>query len=521
MKRKLFILNILAVLFTANLMLAQQSNVQRQSPTDKAIANVPDTGCTGQDTFDQGVRIVPNANSWKDSYQANGFCFCKSSFDHGVGNFKIDINGQGRNIKDICDELKQHPSYRDLANGDPRYNTIQCGNEPGHGDAITIQGKRIKDEKVCPGRVDQGSKGCQCKGPKFDMDWLSSRPRFGGDGNGGGNNTGPNTSFTTPSNNATFSAPATVEAIVTATDSDGVSNVRLYLNNSFIRQENVTPYTWNNNNQDNALKNLPEGSYTLKAEATDNKGAKTTKTISFTVGNGDGGGGTNDFVTILGQSINKYVSSEGGTRTMQANRNSAGTNEQFTVESAGNGTVSFKGNNGKYVSSENGGKPMNCNRNAVGSWEKFTLESLGGDLYAIKGNNGKYVSHENGNNAINCNRDAVGLWEKFIIKGLNTTRLNELVKGSTEPFSISVYPIPMSSDDINLTISLPKKVTYSSIEIIDLKGNSIAKKNTGAMESGTKSISLNEMKQSMLSSGLYIIKVRLDNTVITKKITKQ
>ncbi|WP_299435481.1 Ig-like domain-containing protein [uncultured Aquimarina sp.] len=512
MKRKLFFLKTLAFLFIANIAIAQQSNL-----TDSSIAkaNVPDIGCTGEDTYDQGVRIVPNANSWKDSYQANGFCFCKSSFDHGVGNFKININGQEINIKDICDELKKHPSFRDIANGDPRYNTIQCGNEPGHDDAITIQGKRIKDEKVCPGRVDQGSQGCQCKGPKFDMNWLSSRPRFGGDGDG--NNTGPNTSFTTPSNNASFSAPATIEVIITATDSDGVSNVRLYLNNSLVRQENVAPYTWNNNNQDNALKNLGEGNYTLKAEATDSKGAKTTKTITFTVGDDNG---TDGFVTILGQSINKYVSSEGGTRTMQANRNSAGADEQFIVESAGNGTVSFKGSNGKYVASENGNQPMNCNRNAVGSWERFTLESLGGDLYAIKGNNGKYVSHENGNKAINCNRNAIGAWEKFIITGLNANRLNELVKEDITPYSISVYPIPMTSDDINLVISLPKKVTYSSVEIIDLKGNRVAKKNMGAMESGTRSISLNEMKQRMLSSGLYIIKVRLDDTVITKKITK-
>ncbi|SEK83729.1 Por secretion system C-terminal sorting domain-containing protein [Aquimarina amphilecti] len=513
MKRKLLILKTLAFLCFANIAIAQQP-----SPTDNSKVNVADTGCTGQDTFDQGVRIVPNANSWKDSYQANGFCFCKSSFDHGVGNFKIDINGQGRNIKDICDELKKHPSYRDLANGDPRYNTIQCGNEPGHEDAINIQGKLIKDEKVCPGRVDQGSKGCQCKGPKFDMDWLSSRPRFGGDGDGNGENNGPNTSFTTPSNNATFSAPATIEAIVTATDNDGVSSVRLYLNDSFIRQENVSPYTWNNNNQDNALKNLPEGSYTLKAEATDNKGAKTTKTISFTVGNGDNG--TDGFVTILGQSINKYVSSEGGTRTMRADRNTAGADEKFIVESAGNGTVSFKGSNGKYVASENGSKPMNCNRNAVGSWEKFTLESLGGDLYAIKGNNGKYVSHEDGNKAINCNRDAIGAWEKFIIKGLDANRLNEVIKGDTAPYSVSIYPVPLTFDNINMTISLPKKVTYSSVEIIDLKGNSIARKNMGPMESGTKSISLNEMKQNMRSSGLYIIKIRLDDTVITKKIAK-
>jgi len=39
--------------------------------------NGGDTGCTGRDTFDQGVRIVPNANSWKDSYKANGFEICE------------------------------------------------------------------------------------------------------------------------------------------------------------------------------------------------------------------------------------------------------------------------------------------------------------------------------------------------------------------------------------------------------------------------------------------------------------
>ncbi|WP_299903138.1 Ig-like domain-containing protein [uncultured Aquimarina sp.] len=505
MKRKLLILKILAFLFVANITNAQQ--------------NVPDTGCTGQDTYDQGVRIVPNANSWKDSYQANGFCFCKSSFDHGVGNFKITINGQGRNIKDICDELKKHPFYRDLANGDPRYNTIQCGNEPGHDDAITIQGKRIKDEKVCPGRVDQGSQGCQCKGPKFDMEWLSSRPRFGGGGDG--DNTGPSVSFNTPASNASFTAPATLQVIVVATDSDGVSNVRLYLNNSFIRQENVSPYTWNNNNQDNALKNLSAGTYTLKAEATDAKGAKTTETLTFTVGDDNGGGSNDDVVSILGQTINKYVSSENGSASMNCNRNSVGTLEQFIMEPAANGTVSFKGNNGKYVSSENGGKPMNCNRNAVGSWERFTLESLGGNVYAIKGNNGKYVSHENGNKAMNCNRNAVGPWERFVIEGVSASRIQEITKNSEASYTVDIYPLPIQSDNITLNISLSKKVSNASAEIIDLKGNRIASKNLGSIASGTKSIEMNDLNTSKLSTGLYILKVRLDNTVITKKIARQ
>ncbi len=506
MKHKLFILNFLVFLFVVNISIAQQP-----SPTNSSKANVEDRDCTGQDTFDQGVRIVPNANSWKDSYQANGFCFCKSSFDHGVGNFKININGQGRNIKDICDELKKHPSYRDIANGDPRYNTIQCGNEPGHGDAITIQGKRIKDEKVCPGRVDQGSEGCQCKGPKFDMAWLSSRPRFGGNGNG--NNTGPNTSFTAPLNNASFTAPATLEVTVVATDNDGVSNVRLYLNDSFIRQENVSPYTWN---QDNSLKNLPKGNYTLKAEATDQKGAKTTKTISFTVrddGN-TGGGNTDDLVTILGQSINKYTSSEAGRRAMQANRNSVGAEEQFIMESAGNGRVSFKGNNGKYVSSENGSKPMNCNRNAVGSWERFTLESLGGNLYAIKGNNGKYVSHENGRNAITCNRDAIGSWERFIINGINTDRSS----GITELNNVSIYPNPVSpQDQFSIEINTSKKVNAAYLQILDISGKIIVQKDLGSLNIGMTPIPLDQIKNTM-PSGLYLVKINLDNESSVKRI---
>ncbi len=517
MKRKLSIFIFLLALSITSV--TAQSKPQ-PSETNSAITKAPDTGCTGQDTFDQGVRIVPNANSWKDSYQANGYCFCNSTFDHGIGNFKITINGQGRTVRDVCDELKKHPSFRGMRNGDPRYNDIQCGNGPQHQDAITIQGKRIKDEVVCPGRVDQGSKGCQCKGPKFDMNWLSSRPRFGGDGDGGGgNNNGPNVSFATPSNNASYTAPATFKVVVNASDNDGVGNVRLYINNSFIRQENVNPYEWNQNNQDEKLKNLSMGTYTLKAQATDKKGNITTKTINIIVGD-NGGGNNGEGVTIKGQSINKYVSSEGGSRSMRANRTEAGAGERFTVESAGNGTISLKGSNGKYVSSENGNKGMNCNRNAVGAWEKFKLESLGGDLYAIKGNNGKYVSHNNGGNkAIFCDRNAVGSWEKFIIKGLNAGRtINTQGSTSFTAQSVSVYPNPMiKGDDIHVQVTIPQDV-LSSIEIMALNGKSIAKRNLGILKAGTTSISLDGLRGSFKVNGLYLAKFTLGKKTIVKQI---
>ncbi|WP_281989022.1 T9SS type A sorting domain-containing protein [Aquimarina aggregata] len=406
MKRKLSIFIFLLALSITSVI--AQSNPK----ADGSLAKVPDTGCTGQDTYDQGVKIVPNANSWTDSYQANDLCFCKSSFDHGVGNFKITINGQGRNIKDICDELKKHPKFRNIRNGDPRYNTIQCGNEPGHGDAITIQGKRIKDEKVCPGRVDQGSKGCKCKGPGYDMAWLRTRARFGG--NGGGNNGG---------------------------------------------------------------------------------------------GNNSGGS-----VTFKGQSINKYLSTN-----MNFNSGSAGNQQKFSVQSAGNGTVSIKASNGKYVSSENGNKRMTANRNAVGAWEKFTLVSQGGDVYAIRGNNGKYVSHENGNGAANCNRGAIGAWEKFVIKGLSSSRIATSKSGDLLSTNINVYPNPSTLSNVNLQIDTQNKVS-STLEIMDLNGRSIAKKDLGILRSGANTISLNEFSNVVGSAGLYLVKVKVGNKTVVKQM---
>ncbi|MEM9983890.1 MAG: carbohydrate-binding protein, partial [Bacteroidota bacterium] len=72
----------------------------------------------------------------------------------------------------VCDELKQHPQYRAFASGDPAYNDIQCGNGPFNNAA---------DESGCPGRVDQGSAGCNVIGVTWDTAWLATRPRFSGD----------------------------------------------------------------------------------------------------------------------------------------------------------------------------------------------------------------------------------------------------------------------------------------------------------------------------------------------------
>ncbi len=124
--------------------------------------------------FDIYAQWNPQPN-WRDSYDANGLCWCDSSnFDHGLDTKTVNINGTDYLVMDICDELQYHPLYRARLSGDPTYNDIQCGNGP-YNDA--------PDEAGCPGRVDLGPDGCWILGPGWDMDWLESRTRFGGNGN--------------------------------------------------------------------------------------------------------------------------------------------------------------------------------------------------------------------------------------------------------------------------------------------------------------------------------------------------
>ena len=94
-------------------------------------------------------------------------------------------------------------------------------------------------------------------------------------------NTKPNVNFAEPSNNTTVKAGSNIAVTVNASDNDGIANVKLYLNNKLVRQENVSPYNWGAN--DNVLKNLKAGTYTLKAVATDKKGLSNETQITVRV----------------------------------------------------------------------------------------------------------------------------------------------------------------------------------------------------------------------------------------------
>jgi len=96
-----------------------------------------------------------------------------------------------------------------------------------------------------------------------------------------------NLSFITPTNNEVFEEGESLGVDVNATDSDGsISNVQLFLNGAFVRQENFFPYEWGDANSgatDQLLLNLAPGNYTLLAVATDNQGNTEQSSIVITI----------------------------------------------------------------------------------------------------------------------------------------------------------------------------------------------------------------------------------------------
>lgn len=91
-------------------------------------------------------------------------------------------------------------------------------------------------------------------------------------------NASPTVSITSPSNGASFTAPANLTINATASDSDGsIASVQFFQGSTLLGTDTSSPYsfTWSN---------VAAGSYSLTARATDNAGAVTTSAaMSITV----------------------------------------------------------------------------------------------------------------------------------------------------------------------------------------------------------------------------------------------
>lgn len=220
----------------------------------------------------------------------------------------------------------------------------------------------------------------------------------------------------------------------------------------------------------------------------------------------------------IGQTIwlrgtnNQYVSSENGASTMMCNRATPGGWEYFTVVDAGGGKIALRGNNGQYVSSENGLAGMNCNRSSIGGWEAFDWVAVGSGQIALKGNNGLYVSSENGQSSMKCDRNSIGGWEAFSWGTSNNVNSNasgisgNMRSGKMDAGNISnkVFNVFPNPSDKAFTVDVPVE---SSIQITDINGKTVFK------DIVTESLVIRD-----LSAGIYIVKMKNNQEVLTRKL---
>jgi predicted amidohydrolase len=139
-------------------------------------------------------------------------------------------------------------------------------------------------------------------------------------------NAPPTVTITAPSDGAHFTAPATVAISASAADSDGtVSRVDFYSSGTLLGSDTARPYerTWSN---------VPAGSYTLTARATDNAGTTTTSApVSITVTTGSSGTSTPEVVlyaatatrTGSAWTVVSDASAAGGSRLQNSNAGAA------------------------------------------------------------------------------------------------------------------------------------------------------------------------------------------------------
>jgi len=113
------------------------------APGSGADARLVSTGVTPMRT--------PAGLGWADSYiGTDGQCWPASTWDHGIGEVRVDTSAGPMTIREAADRLGGAPERR----GDLAFNDINCGNGPAN-DA----GDEAIDQ--CPGLVTRGRAGCE------------------------------------------------------------------------------------------------------------------------------------------------------------------------------------------------------------------------------------------------------------------------------------------------------------------------------------------------------------------------
>ena len=120
-----------------------------------------------------------------------------------------------------------------------------------------------------------------------------------------GANQPPTVTLTSPANNATFAAPASITVSADATDDVSVAQVQFFANNVPIGTDTTSPFSIN-------WTNVPAGTYLVTATATDNQGlSEVSSPVQITVASG-GSGPTAQFLQLDSTTQGSWLGAYGG-----------------------------------------------------------------------------------------------------------------------------------------------------------------------------------------------------------------
>ena len=173
-------------------------------------------------------------------------------------------------------------------------------------------------------------------------------------------NTPPTVSLTSPASGATFTAPATINLAATASDADGtVAKVEFYSGTTLLGTDTSAPYTF-------TWKDVPAGSYTLRAVATDN-GSATAQSSSVGVTVQAGSGGTTGSTPFTGTPYPLPG-------TMEAeNFDNGGQNVAYVDTTTGNAGAQHRSTDVDIEGTTDTGGGFSVGWVAAGEWLQYTV----------------------------------------------------------------------------------------------------------------------------------------------------